>query len=385
MQFFKLLISYFIALFIHAKYKNTWLIGERGVDARDNAFWLYKYICEEKNKQDIYYLIDSNSPDFKKIKKIGKYVIPNTIKHGILFFSSSTLISTHAYLCCPKWKGAHFLLRNKIFNKHEKHIYIQHGLVKDYLPDLTYPTLDVDLYTAGALPEYNFLCEKFNFPDNVVKYTGLARYDNLWRHKNQNSKTNENFVLVMPTWRHYLEKCDSLDSFKKSEFFQVFSSFLSNNEILNTLKKFNLKIIFYPHYEMQKWIKAFENFENEFIIVAKFANYDVQDLLMNCDFLVTDYSSVFFDIAYMRKPVIFYQFDEQLFRDTQYQEGYFKYEDSFGPVCYNEVDLINEFNQITQNGISKNFLDNEKNFFEKNDDRCCERIYDAILSAKIHR
>ena len=27
--------------------------------------------------------------------------------------------------------------------------------------------------------------------------------------------------------------------------------------------------------------------------------------------LITDYSSVYFDIAYMRKPIIFYQFDEE--------------------------------------------------------------------------
>ena len=28
--------------------------------------------------------------------------------------------------------------------------------------------------------------------------------------------------------------------------------------------------------------------------------------------MVTDYSSVFFDFAYMKKPIVFYQFDENI-------------------------------------------------------------------------
>ena len=35
----------------------------------------------------------------------------------------------------------------------------------------------------------------------------------------------------------------------------------------------------------------------------------VQELLVEHDLLITDYSSVSFDFSYMKKPVIFYHFD----------------------------------------------------------------------------
>ena len=41
------------------------------------------------------------------------------------------------------------------------------------------------------------------------------------------------------------------------------------------------------------------------IIPASWREYDVQDLLMRCSLLITDYSSVFFDAGYMEKPVIY--------------------------------------------------------------------------------
>lgn len=45
------------------------------------------------------------------------------------------------------------------------------------------------------------------------------------------------------------------------------------------------------------------------IEIAKFKDYDVQQLLIELRILITDFSSVFFDFAYMKKPVIYYQFD----------------------------------------------------------------------------
>ena len=48
--------------------------------------------------------------------------------------------------------------------------------------------------------------------------------------------------------------------------------------------------------------------------------------------MITDYSSVFFDFSYMRKPVIFYQFDEKKFRKAQYAEGYFSYKNTIRAI-----------------------------------------------------
>ena len=56
--------------------------------------------------------------------------------------------------------------------------------------------------------------------------------------------------------------------------------------------------------------------------------------------MITDYSSVFMDMVYMKKPVLHYQFDEEKFRRGQYAEGYFSYRDGFGPVCTEQEELV---------------------------------------------
>ena len=63
------------------------------------------------------------------------------------------------------------------------------------------------------------------------------------------------------------------------------------------------------------------------ITIASKETQDVQKLLMDCALLVTDYSSVFFDVAFLRKPVVYYQFDEEEFRKYHYQKGYFDFRD----------------------------------------------------------
>ena len=63
-------------------------------------------------------------------------------------------------------------------------------------------------------------------------------------------------------------------------------------------------------------------------------------MLKESSMLITDYSSVFFDVAYMHKPIIYYQFDRDAFRQGHYQEGYFSYDDGFGPVAFDTESLL---------------------------------------------
>ena len=380
MDYLKTIVCYIIALFAHKKYQDCWIIGERGTDARDNGYWLYKYIKENHPDRKIYYLIDPKSADYSKIRKLGESIKPDTVLHGVVFLSCDTVICTHTYLCRPSWKGMHFAFTHKIFNKNERRVFLDHGIVKDYLPAFTYPTLDVDLFTCGAKPEYDYIVQKFNFPIGVVQYTGLARFDNLFRHIQKERETNK-VILYMPTWRFYLSKCHTLDEFVQSEFYTKMNSFLSDTDVREMLEAYDYRLIFYPHYEVQKWIKAFKDYSPR-ITVADFNHYDVQKLLIDCDMLITDYSSVFFDVAYMNKPVIFYQFDQQLFRRTQYQEGYFDYDNSFGPVVETHESLVNEVEKYLRGDFDVVYHRKQKEFFPINDDKCCERIYSLTIGCK---
>lgn len=55
-------------------------------------------------------------------------------------------------------------------------------------------------------------------------------------------------------------------------------------------------------------------------------------------------------MAYLHKPVIYYQFDDEEFRAYHYQEGYFDYKTlGFGPVCDTEDALLEQISQAFAN------------------------------------
>ncbi|MBQ7645762.1 MAG: CDP-glycerol glycerophosphotransferase family protein, partial [Clostridia bacterium] len=158
--------------------------------------------------------------------------------------------------------------------------------------------------------------------------------------------------------------------------------FLNSKELLSLLDGYGYELIFYPHFEVHRFLDCF-NTSNSRIKIADFKNNDVQDLLINTDILITDYSSVFFDYGYMRKPVVFFQYDEAAFRAEQYATGYFEYKrDGFGKVVSTGAEVANEVRRIIENGLKPDsvYLDKMNSFYAFNDANNCKRNFEAICS-----
>ena len=98
--------------------------------------------------------------------------------------------------------------------------------------------------------------------------------------------------------------------------------------------------------------------------------------------LITDFSSVFFDFAYMQKPVLYYQFDEEEYRASHYAQGYFDYRrDGFGEVVTEETELLELLEQYLENDCSlkPEYRQRTEGFFTLHDMHNCERIYNEII------
>jgi putative glycosyl/glycerophosphate transferases involved in teichoic acid biosynthesis tagF/tagB/epsJ/rodC len=240
------------------------------------------------------------------------------------------------------------------------------------------------LFICGAQPEYQFVKEKFGYPEKNIAYLGFSRFDQL-----HEIHVDKDMILVMPTWRQWLARpiksnynLDDLEHFENTEYCIRWNEFLNHPELLQLLNQHQKRIFFYPHRNMQKYLSYFHA-NSELIQIADRNQYDVQDLLKRAGLLITDYSSVFFDFAYMRKPVLFYQFDEEKFRENQYQRGYFDYRKSqLGECCFSCEDLIPQIKKLCEN----NFQITEEQraiigkFFPLYDCKNCERNYTAILN-----
>lgn len=131
----------YIYYFIYCKlFKNMvrefnacWLISERGTDARDNGYFFYKYLTENHKELDVRYIISKDSPDFDKIKKLGKYILYGSREHYIAFITSPVLISAHLMGFSPDMGLFCRLRRNGLLRLHGKSIMLKHGIIKDYL------------------------------------------------------------------------------------------------------------------------------------------------------------------------------------------------------------------------------------------------------------
>ena len=361
---------------VSPRYRHVWLVSERGDDARDNGYWFYRYLREEQKQVNARYIITADSPDSEKIARLGGAVRYRSFQHYLLYYCADKLISTHVQPCAPDLM-IHYHLANKGIRARGKQVFLQHGIIKDEMQWLRRGNLYIDLFVCGAKPEYDYIHREFGFPEGVAQYLGLCRFDNLLR-----AAGHQRMILVMPTWRgaHY----PSGDTFRQTAFCRAYQSLLESPELHALLKTFNCRMVFYPHIEMQKHMDCFHT-TNPRVEIATSATHDVQQLLMDCGILVTDYSSVFFDVAYLRKSVFYYQFDEAEFRKYHYQQGYFDYRrDGFGPVLTDEKTLLESLQACLEQNMrpSETYTERMDAFFPLHDGKNCARTYNAIC--KLH-
>ena len=370
--FFFLCFYYFIypiCKLIYGRKKN-WLICERGNDAQDNGYFFYKYLVEKHPEIKPVFVITKNSKDYKNIKNLGKSVGFCSLKHLFMVIGYPVKISSHLFGYAPWIQLNLFYRRHKT---HDKHIFLQHGIIKNTHEGLYGDVCkSLNLFVCGAKAEYIFIRDTFHYHKGIPQYTGLARYDNLINFETKNQ------ILFMPTWRAKLSGLSDED-FEKSDFFLYWSSLCNSKALIQKCKERGLIIKFYMHHSFQKYSHLLK--ENEVLKVISFGQEKVQTLLKESKLLITDFSSVFFDFAFMQKPLIYYQFDEDTFYDEHYAKGYFDYwKDGFGPVCLNPKDILERILLYIDKDFKNEarYLGRMISFFEFRDCYNCERIFNSI-------
>ncbi len=380
---FVMLASLPYAAYLKRKRKDMWLICEDCNEARDNGYWLYQYIRKQHPEQDVVYAINPKSVDFPKVNALGEVIPYGGYKHWAYYLAASINISSqkggkpNAAVCYLL--EVYGILKNK-------RAFLQHGVIENDLPFLHYENTKMRLFICGAKKEYEFVRDTFGYPQDYVKYTGLARFDGL--HDNQIKK---NQILIMPTWRKWISipssisaSLDDISSFTNTEYYQTWYKVLNDPDIQKWLEEADMEIVFFPHRNMQKFIDYFKS-SHKRITIADWRKYDVQGLLKESAFLITDYSSIFNDFAYMRKPMIYYQFDEKKFRKAQYEKGYFSFEkDGFGPVCHTHEQLKEQLKSAIDARLEnpEMYKKREELFFPLWDKNNCQRNYEEIKKIK---
>jgi CDP-glycerol glycerophosphotransferase (TagB/SpsB family) len=195
----------------------------------------------------------------------------------------------------------------------------------------------------------------------------------------------------MPTWRDSLtgpalgpgNARSASPAFVGSEFARRWKSILHSPRLLALATRHEREIVFVPHPNLEHEVDWF-GLPAE-ISVRRFSDSQpIQEVFQKCALLVTDYSSKAFDVAYLGKPVVYYQFDPDVFFGGGHlaRPGYFNYErDGFGPVVGEEGELLDAI-ESHLNGVPPDPVFNERaaKTFVFRDGRCCERVFEAILA-----
>lgn len=383
------LIRKFIYLSRPLKRKKIMLISDRINKADDNGEHFFKYMVNNHKNINTYFVLSKDSADYSRLKKIGKVLDPNSNKYKLLFQISDYIVSSHAenYIFAPLGNSSKFVHDQYYF----KYIFLQHGITKDDLsPWININTKKMDMFVTAAKPEYNSILEyNYGFNKDIVKLTGFPRFDTLLDRQKQIKVKKQ--ILLSFTWRNSLtSKIDKEtgqrlynEDFKNSEYFKTLDKIMNDKKLIEALKKNDYQIKLVPHPNVLCQLQDFT--ENDYIKIEK-NPIDYQKEFCENALLITDYSSIFFDFAYLKKPIICYQFDrEEFYKNQVYNKGYFNYDtDCFGPVFTKYDSFIDEIIKTVENGcqLDKKYENRINNFYTYNDKNNCERVYNEIMNLK---
>ncbi len=242
------------------------------------------------------------------------------------------------------------------------------------------------MFVTSSKDEYESVLNcKYYYGKNIVKLTGLPRYDNLY--KMQTNCELKKQILVSFTWRNSLtSEINNLTGkrlynplFKETNYFKNTNELLNNKKLIKALDKYGYKIRFCPHPNVQVQINDFD--KNEYV---EFVTGDISYQKEFCEsqMMITDYSSVFFDFAYLKKPIVYMQCDRKEFFDSQiYDEGYFDYKKmGFGIVCENVEKTVDNIIKIMENNckIEDKYLKRINDFYTFHDNKNCDRVLKEI-------
>ena len=352
--------------------KQIWLVCERGTDARDNGYHMFRYLRKEHPEIAAWYVITRDSADLGKIAGLGNIAYRGSLNHWLLYIQTKIILTAFEPYFCPS-RSYRFGVEMKKKNG-QKVVFLQHGIMGVDVPLYYQERSKFDLFICGAKPEFDFVASHFHYKHGEVRYTGLARFDAL------HDFTIKKQILIMPTYRKWLEN-KSVDEVACSEYFTRWNHLLTHPDLVDIAEKYGLRIVFYPHQLMQKYVGLFSSPSPD-IIIGDNQHYDVQALLKESALLITDNSSVHFDFAYMRKPVLYYQFDEEAFQKHN-ARGFFDYRTmGFGERVDDESELLSLIAGYTSGGfrMKPEFQQRIQGFFPLFDACNCERIYHEVES-----
>jgi glycosyltransferase involved in cell wall biosynthesis/CDP-glycerol glycerophosphotransferase (TagB/SpsB family) len=367
------------------RYRNAWLLLDRDSQAQDNAEHLYRYLRASKPDVNAWFVLSRDSSDWDRLEREGFRLIPyGSREYYIALTWCTQLISSQVdhYVVAP-------FSRHKLGNPRWRFTFLQHGVTKDDLSRWVNPK-PIDLFVTVTPDEQQLIVDDYT-PYSMTTLesvmTGFPRHDRLLR-LSQDESSAARTLLVMPTWRRELlgepvaggNDRQLRPDFWDTEYARAWRAFLESDRLRTLCERAGWQLTFVPHPNMQDYLDTSPLPPH--IAVHRFREIDVQEVIARGAAMVTDYSSLAFEAAYIKRPVVYYQFDQTAFFSGAhaYRKGDWSYEaNGFGPVTQTvdgALDAVADL--VERGGPDPEYAARMDKTFPLRDGKCCERTYEAI-------
>lgn len=357
------------------KKKDIWIVGERPYKAQDTGYHFFKYMRENHPERNVYYVIEKDSPELPNVAPLGNILYFKSKKHILYSLVATRIIGSHH----PDYL---YPIRTSRYKKAVKGIkvFLQHGVMGTKNMVANYGKNAFSFYTDAFLVssdfERNMIIKDFGYNPKEVHVTGLSRFDSLLTDDIKKKRQ----ILIIPTWRDWLS---NEDAFMESEYFSRYRDLVNSPVLHSIAKNNNLEIVFCLHPNMQVYTKYFKDAP---VKVISQGEVEVQQLLKESALMITDYSSVAFDFSFLYKPIIYYQFDRDLFIGKNPSHLDLD-RDLPGDIVTELDELLNRLNFYAENDLK--MLDEYKlranKFIKYRDGHSSERIYNVVKRLKKSR
>ncbi len=367
---------------IDSSKRRIWLYYDCKNVYKDNGYYQFIHDFDKDDGVERYYVVndDMNRDDLLTPKQRKHIVRFGSLKHKQYYLAAEKIITAYAehnnYNPFPAfvWKFYTDLFKAEV-------IYLQHGVLHAYLPwkyaNDRLTAFDREVISTSFEVE-NFT-KNYGFRDCDLIKSGMPRYDFI----DIEAAKSEKKILFAPTWRKYLIGMDrdgnffpTPEKFKESDFYKETSAFLTSKELEEVLEKNDWYLDFKLHPIFSGYNSLYD-LKSERIRIADKAvdekSYKV---------FITDFSSFCFDFVYLKKTMMYFVPDDEMFRAgmNDYRKLDLPLEKGFGPLAHNAEEALRAVTDIVerQGEAEPEYQQRMDSMFLNADKNCRERIYQAI-------
>lgn len=218
--------------------------------------------------------------------------------------------------------------------------------------------------------------------DNIIIEKGYPRNDFLFNYTDEYVKNlkeklgipqDKKVILYAPTFR---------DNQHTSGVGYTYSLNIDFDRLKEKIGK-DYVVVFRTHY----FVANSFDFEKYKGFIYNMSNHDdVNDCYIIADMIITDYSSVFFDYANLKRPMLFYMYDLEEYKE-ELRGFYFDLDILPGPIVKTQEDLENEILNISS--YDERFKEKYKAFNDKfnylDDGDSSKRVIDVLLEKSFQK